>query len=251
MPILWVLFLFCGNSPAEWTRRVSTVYGDSTSPAPPQPLEYFQLDALLRDDRALEMCARCTTPEKSAMRKKYGVEPKVSRIGRVAGFEIFDIWSCPVAQPPGNCGAKSIVARTAEGYREILYYIRPQVDGRVNPSFLVKAGTETILGAREFVGGNRGLMTEFYFWFDAEGPHEVNYRELWKEVESVPLPQGLRLYGINFVDFNGQVSFPAMRVRVPLRDTNASLCCAEGAVEVDFRFERGRLIPTGKRYLPK
>lgn len=251
MRIVLSLLLLCECSRGEWVRRVSTVYGESTDAAVARPLEYFQLDALLRDDRAGEMCAKCSVAEKTAMRKKYWVEARVRVVGEVGGVTISDVWNCPVGEPDEKCGAKSIVVRTKEGYREILYYIRPQVDGRIYPSFLVKAGEETVLGAREFVGGNRGLMTEFYFWFDSAGAHEVDYRALWKEVASVPLPEGVRLYGIQFVDFDGQVSFPAGRVRVPLREVGAARCCAEGGVEVDFRLERGRLIPTGKRFVAK
>ncbi|MFN7938953.1 MAG: hypothetical protein U0R19_36830 [Bryobacteraceae bacterium] len=248
MRIVWMMLLLCHCSWAEWTRVVSTVYGESRDSAAPRPLEYFQLDALLRDDRAAEMCARCSVAEKVAMRKKYGVEARVRVVGEVGGVTISDVWNCPVGEADEKCGAKSIVARTKEGYREILYTTLRQMDGRLNASFVANAGKERVLGSRDFVGGNRGIHVEHYFWFDAEGARLMDLSPVWEAAKSVVLPGGLRLYG---ADFGGPRSFPAGRVRVPLREIGAALCCAEGGVEVDFRLERGRLIPTGKRFVAK
>ena len=62
---------------------------------------------------------------------------------------------------------KAILVKTsADAHREI-YHVEPtQIDAQARSWFLVSLGQEKLLGTRYMVGGNKGLYSDDYYWFN-------------------------------------------------------------------------------------
>jgi len=111
----------------------------------------------------------------------------------LAGFEIYDLFDRFKCE--GCVDWKSILVKKGKDqYREI-YHVQPtQVDALAAAATLVSVGQDRLLRARYLVGGNQGMYSDDYYWFDENGPVLVDFGPIRKAANAT-LPKEYSLWG--------------------------------------------------------
>ena len=174
-----------------WQRIVRTAKGSSVDFPQAHPLAYFTRYPVLRDESG-DFCYLCSPEKRLAEAKKVAVKAELHFIGTFHGHRVYDVFDHFVGE--GDVDWKSILVKTGQDrYREI-YHVEPtQIDARCDPSVIVKAGSDRVLGTRYEVGGNQRAYGDDYFWFDAAGASWIDLDPIYRAAESV-LPEGRRLW---------------------------------------------------------
>jgi hypothetical protein len=227
---------------AEWQTLFATPNGDRTEKSVAKPLSYFT--TVLRGDWGVDIGPKRTQNEGLRVNRTNNV--KVHLIGKLAGFLVYDVYRYYPGDHGGDViGSKSIVVKIAPGlFHEVYYRERPQADSIINPSFLVKAGANQLLGSRDFAGGNHGVFMEEYFWLDANGPARVDFAPLQAALQST-LPQGFEFVNDSF---DNPLFFPALKLQAQVINRSSSPCCDYGNLEVTFTMNRDKITVTGKSF---
>lgn len=131
-------------------------------------------------------------------------------------------------------------------YREIYHLQLNQLGAKIHPSTLVKAGLDTILATVTDAGGNKGMTTEDYFWFDRSGPNLIDLDPIAKAANAA-IPPDKRVYNSGW---GGIEAFPSLRFGIGVADNTSSLCCS-GGVEVKFTLDHGKVVVTSARYFSR
>jgi hypothetical protein len=223
---------------AAWERLVITPKGNQVDAPEPHPLAYFtQYPSLL--DESGDFCYLCTPERRFVEAKKIKSRTAVKLIGTVNGFAAYDVFY--YFNDHDRPDWKSILVQTGpRSYREI-YHDQPS-EGYGNPSFLLKAGRETLLGVVDNV--YRWDNQEEYFWFGADGVVRLNFAPVWEAAQKIA-PKGREIWGH---DLNGPVNFPTLTISVGLRFSSNGHCCDVGVIQVKFKLDRGRVLVTGTNF---
>jgi hypothetical protein len=239
---------------AAWVRHVMTPKTEWVDVPEPHASAYFTEYPMLRDESG-DFCSSCTPEKRLAEAKKIKVRTDLSLIGNLAGFAIYDLYYRFEGQ--GSTDHKLILVKTGtDQYREIYHREPTQVDARAAPSVFVKIGNDQFLEARYIVGG-RSDDTYDYFWFDQSGTTLVDFTPILVAAKAL-LPSGKTLRWIYEMDGNIPGTHylwvhtrPLVsRVRVTNGIDNNAPVVEAGIVDVEFRFDHGRVIPTKAFYNP-
>jgi hypothetical protein len=231
LSILWVLPLA-----ADWQRLVLTGKGERFDTPQPHSLSYFTQYPSLRDEDG-DFCSGCAPEKRLALAKQQKERAQVRLAGIVRGFAIYDVLY--FFGEDKKAGWKSILIRTQPGqYREIFHYQRNE--GGIWPSYLVKAGTETLLGLQDDCYKQQTIQE--YYWFGGAAPARIDFKPIWKAAEAAA-PKGT----VAWTGYDGRIDLPAGQFRVGLIADPAWRCCTAGVVEVGFKLEGGRVVVTRAR----
>lgn len=146
----------------------------------------------------------------------------------------------------------------SDEYREIYHREPTQVDANAEPSVVVTVGDDQFLEASYFVGGNGGDVTHDYFWFDKTGPTLVDFRPILIAATS-ELPPGRTVKWVYEMGANVPGSHHLWYGRMPLLsrvsvtsviDDKSPGFVYAGIVDVEFRFDSGRVVVTKASYDP-
>lgn len=231
---------------ADWTRIIQTAKAERIDTPAPHSLAYFISYPYLRDEDG-DFCSPCA-PEKrlaEARKSNYKARASVNRVGILQGFAIYDVLY--FFDKAANPDWKSILVKVAPNrYREIYHLQLTEIQARIYPSTLVKAGRDTILATVTDVGGNKGMTTEDYFWFDRSGPKLIDLEPIL-EAAKAAVPPGKRIYNVGW---NGMKAFPILTFDFAALDDSSSLCCSGSSVEVKITLDLGRVIVASAQYRP-
>jgi len=136
---------------------------------------------------------------------------------------------------------KSILVQTGSDSHHEIYHDQPN-EGQPNPSFLVKAGKDSLICVVDNV--YRWDAEEECFWFEASGVVRLNFSPVWKAAQHA-IPAGRRIweYGLK-----AKTSFQTMTIPVGIRGDEDSRCCTRGVVNVHFKLDRGRVVVLRTRF---
>ena len=95
------------------------------------------------------------------------------------------------------------------------------------------------------VGGNKGMHSDDYYWFDEYGSVLVDFDPI-RNAASAALPQGWHLWGGG--DDNGPRTLALSIFKFWVQDKDAWLCCGRGAVVVKFRLDHGKVVVTSANF---
>jgi hypothetical protein len=230
---------------AAWQRHFMTAKGEHLDTPEPHPLSYFTTYPIMRfEDWS---CYRCN-PEQSVIEaKKTTVSSKLTLLGNLAGFGIYQLYYHFEDRDPSLPDTKLILVKTgADEYREIYHREPTQVDALCLPSRLITVGDDEFLEAQYVVGGKSQPTIDDYFWFDKSGSTLVDFSPIITTAKSA-LPAGKEPIWIYDMDKTPGTHYlwtsgAPLIARVRLEDG--------GLVEVEFKFERGKVIPTKTSYNP-
>jgi hypothetical protein len=225
---------------AEWPRLVSTPKNRWVDAPKPHPLAYFTQYPSLRDE-AGDFCYLCTAEKRLAEAKKTKARAKIRLIGTLNGFPVYDVFYYFGSDEKPDW--KSIVVKTGrDSYREI-YHDQP-TQGLVNPSFLVKAGPDTLLGLIDDL--YRWDEVEEYFWFEADGIIRLNFEPVWQAAKKA-IPPDRSIWASHL---SGPSNFPGLTISVGITYPDNYRCCAKGVVKVKFKLDRGQVVVMGTSFDP-
>ena|SRR5579872_6274168 len=208
---------------AAWERLVTTDKGALVDTAGRHPLSYFTKEATR------------------------GTKLSLGRVGSMAGYLIYDLYLYNRYQNEYQPGQKSILVKLPSGeYREINHCEPVGVDGACQPSRIIKLGVDEFLEARY---DTHKYSVYEYFWFDASGPTLVDFRPLLFAARAL-VPKG----NIGEIDEDLPGAHSFWTSGEPLVSRFAVWSEAEnryvGAVEVEFRFDHGRVVATKSSHDP-
>jgi hypothetical protein len=138
------LLLLAGAIPLSAARERVVMTGkfDFVDKPGTHSLSYFTKYPGLRDVDG-DFCLGCSPEKKLAAAKAQKARTEVKLVGTIQGLAIYDVLYFFDDEPEPQW--KSILVRTGPNrYREIWHY--QKIQGGIWPSFLVKAGNQTLLG---------------------------------------------------------------------------------------------------------
>ncbi len=236
----------------QWQRQVFTIKGNWRDQAVRHSLAYYTADPFLRDDGNI-LCIKCDTADgKAATAKQYSVVVHQQRVGTLAGFNIVEIlyqFTDRQQSDAGDIWWKSILVQTGKGkdeYAEIYHlqtWMRPD---DLKPAEVLHAGSEDVLGTRDFEGGNGGYCWEDYWWFDSAGPREVDFSAV-RTAMSKQVPRHT-----SFVSDCWALNIPKQEISSPVHKGDAWCrpCEALGSVTAQFVIKGARAEPTKIEFVP-
>jgi hypothetical protein len=181
-----LLVLLSSPSWGQWQRILYSGKGESRDTQSAHPLTYFTSNPFLRDDGA-DFCDDCRTAKsKAESAKNYTASTEMHDVGTFSGFRVVEILYQFVDHRRAEqvkMGWKSIlVQKGSDKYVEIYHLQASYTTAVLSPAKLVRVGDETVLMTQDSDGGNGGGCWEAYWWFDAKGPHAVDFSPLIQEI---------------------------------------------------------------------
>jgi hypothetical protein len=239
--IALALWISLAADAAEWSRLVLTAKGERVDRPKEHSLQYFTEYPWLRDESG-DVCP-CSQEERVAVAKRLKGTADVRLIGRINGLAIYDVLYHVSAEEVGP-GWKSILVKTsADAYTEIFHEQRNQ--GEINPSFLVKAGTDLVLGIVD--QQYRLDQVEYYWWFDFEHAVLLDFKPVWEAAQKV-VPEGTSVLKSHL---NAKQTFPRQVIDVTTWPADLWRCCASvGVVKVRFEIKAGIIVAKDAYYDP-
>jgi hypothetical protein len=168
---------------AQWQRIVAAIDADYPPDTPaPHALSYWTADPLQRNE-GTRLCLGCRLQDGYVVSEKdYKAACKISKIGVLSTYEINQLichigGDAAVSDMFTEGAYKFILVETGPGqYREIYHLQDGGGDFQpLKPARIVDMDTESILATYDPGTGNGGGCSEGYWFFDAAGPHQVDF----------------------------------------------------------------------------
>lgn len=187
--ILCALLLspLCTEAHAQWNRILISGKGGLTDTPTPHPLSYFTAKPYLRDDGG-DLCLRCLDENgKTLSPQDYQIQAEVQKLGTLSKFEIVEVLykmrNAQISDDPPAIHWKSILVKTGPNqYREMYHLQALYIPAVLKPAKIFNINGEKILATNDSDGGNGGGCFEGYWWFDASGPHPLDFKPAEAEI---------------------------------------------------------------------
>lgn len=192
--------------------------------------------------------------------KDYKIEQKVTTLGVIAGRTVVQILTDirpgrRVIEAGITTGERSaakwkdllVTSGNGKGLVEIyaLHFDFGELINRTNAE-IYGAGPDAVLGSYDPDTGKGGGCFEGYWWFDQDGPHEVDFSPLIKAVShAIPANAGFtpNCWALHPKTFE-------LKSGVQRDDAQCHACGILGEVHATYRFERGSIIPISVDFEP-
>ena len=242
-PLFLLLSLPCWG---QWQRILFSGKGESRDMQSPHPLSYYTSNPFLRDDGGdlYDACDNCgTVKSKAWSAKNYSASTKVHDVGTVSGFRIVEIFYEFVDRRKPELDKmrwKSILVQTEQDKYVEIYHLQAYLRAQLTPAKIVHVGNELALMTQDSDGGNGGGCWEAYWWFDALGPHAIDFSPLVQEITKHVPP------GSTFWTTCWALHFEEQEVKsyVQKADARCRACDGLGEVTAHFRLNGGREEPS-------
>ena len=183
-PALYVLSIAALALPAtgQWQRLVFSGKGGFDDVPAEHPLSYFTANPFLRDDGD-DLCALCTPEGKAKSAQHYSIRTVVRPVGVLAGYRVVDVLyyvrSRETNAERAEVKWKSVLVQVgANRFKEIFHLSAFYTTVSIQPSLIIRSGSEQVLTTMDGDGGNGGGCWEGYWWFDRAGPHQLDFTGL-------------------------------------------------------------------------
>ena len=227
---------------AGWSRLVLTPKGERVDRPVEHPLPYFTSYPWLRDEDG-DVCYLCTPAQKTEAAKNLKGTADVRLIGTVKGFPIYDVLYQVSDEDDGPRWKSILVETTPHAFTEIFHEQKNQ--GTINPSFLIEAGAEMVLGVVD--QQYRMTEAEYYWWFDFDHAVLLDFKPVWDAAKKA-VPEGTRVFSAHV---KGKLAFPRGIIEVGTWPPDLWHCCAEvGVVKVSFEIKAGIVVVREAHYAP-
>lgn len=160
--------------------------GDTEDIALPHPLNYWTVDPLARDE-ANDLCFGCKLDSGKVVGKSdYHAMVNTQFLSEISGHKIvqflYRIQGSSELQPlqAAYSWKVLVVASGHDEYAEI-FHLQPNLE-TISSARVVRVGSELILATYDPDGGNGGGCWDGYWWFDAAGPHQVDFSPVYKAI---------------------------------------------------------------------
>lgn len=248
---LLVVLLVAGLSipaTAQWQRLVFGAKGNIIDAPSEHPLAYFTANPFLRDE-ADDLCGLCTAEYESA--QHYSIRAEVKPVGALAGYRIVDVLyyvgSRELNAKLTDVKWKSILVQVGpDRFKEIFHLSTFYTTVSVEPSRIIRSGTEQVLSTMDRDGGNGGGCWEGYWWFDKAGPHLLDFAGLSKAIwERVPKQTA---YQISCSSLNLETQ--EVKAAVQKIPATSHACDWIGSFRARFRLDGAKAIPLDVQFMP-
>jgi hypothetical protein len=181
-----LVLLFSSPSWGQWQRILYSGKGESRGTQRAHPLDYFTVNPCLRDDGGDLYRDKCGISRSEAgFVNSYTVSTQVHDVGTLSGFRVFEIvydFVDPRKPELDKLRWKSVLVQTASDKYIEIYHLQAYLWASLTPAKVVQVGDELVLMTPDSDGGNGGGCWEAYWWFDAKGPHAVDFSPLIQEI---------------------------------------------------------------------
>jgi len=228
-------------------QTVFTGPGGPTRIASSHPLSYWMADPLARDRGGdFTLCLGCKTDAgRVVTREGYTVDPEIHRPGPLSGHQVVDIIDHIHSHIPDwpNEGIWHIVlVETKPGQFTEIYREQTGVDEVLpaKPARAVKVGSADILAVYDPTSGNGGGCSEGYWWFDAAGPHPVDFGPVYKAIGEKTPKDSTYTVGCWTIDLDQH----QIHTNVQKIDADCHACGQLGTATASFEIVHGVAKPT-------
>jgi len=245
MKLLALWFLLAASAePSIWQRHVQSGKGSSFDTPGPHPLAYFIRDPFLRDD-GYDFCSDCTPAGKALVHTHHRFTTEVRKVGTLQGFAIYDVfYRFDDHISSGEIDWKSILVQVSPGQFREIYHLQPTA-AKIEPSFLMTAGSAEILATRDLIPGTGNNYYEDYFRFSPAGAARIDIESISRFLSSI-LPSGSGVWK------GGGLDMSSLSYHMPVwKEGDANCCPSGGTVDLKFRLDGARLIVTQQHFNPK
>jgi hypothetical protein len=228
----------------QWRRQMFSGKGGRTDVPTPHSLRYFTDDPFLRDDGG-DFCLTCNPSDAVNVVATSELHP----VGILHGFPVIEIlYRFRDKQDPGPAPVKwkSILVKTGpDRYIEIWHLQAFFTNVPLKPSWIEHVGTEPVLATMDTDGGNGGGCWEEYWWFDASGPHELDFSAVASAIAK-RIPAGAHFQtGCYALHLDQQM----IQSWVQAKNAECHSCGGLGTVSAKFRLRRWRAEPLSVEYV--
>lgn len=170
----------------QYQRVVYSGKGEVHDIAASHPLSYWTAKPLAHDDGG-DLCLGCKLSDgRVATDKDYQPKTQIRHLGALAGHDIVQVLyqiHSDVPEVGGTFHWKLLLVGTKAGQYAEIFHLQPSgTQDPLKPARIVDAGKEKILATYDPDGGNGGGCWEGYWWFDAAGPHPVDFGPVYKAI---------------------------------------------------------------------
>lgn len=183
-----LVVLLSSASWGQWQRILYRGKGESRDVQSAHPLTYFTSNPCLRDDggdlyQDGDNCGISKSRTGSA--NGYTVSTQAHDVGTLSGFRVVEIlYEFGDRRQPEleKLRWKSILVQNGRELYVEVYRLQAYLRAPLTPAKLVHVGDELVLMTQDSDGGNGGGCWEGYWWFDADGPHAIDFSPLIQEI---------------------------------------------------------------------
>ena len=252
-------FLSAWVSAQQLQRRIETEKGETRDALAEHPLSWWTRDPL-RFDTSGDLMLGFKAPDGESITKEdYRTEEEVTTLGVVAGHKIVQILTTIhpgprviaagfASQDDAGEWKDLLVGSGGEKFVEI-YALHFDGGGLVTETAakLYGSGANAVLGTYDPDTGNGGGCWDGYWWFDQQGPHEVDFSPLEHAIEhAIPANTSFTLRCWALKPESSELQSGVQR-----KDAECHACGMLGEVHATYRFERGTFEPVSISFDPE
>lgn len=196
------------------------------------PLEYF-----LTDPKRFDYGSDLSKEQRSDIMDSVDKQ----EIGEVQGFRVTQVTH---DINDGELIMKMILVQRHSGdFCEIYHQQNDAQTVTTQPAFLVKVGTDTLLGTNDAVSGNGGWYTFEYWAFDKDGPVALDVMNKIDENRQQLLPKDRTVWG------NFGFSMKDLTYSTPVwKKTDCHACASGGHLEITFALKNHELAVVSRSF---
>ena len=234
-------------------RRLVTDKGETRDAIAAHPLSWWTQDPLRFDTTGMLMLGHKAPDGQPLTLKDYRLERTVTTVGEVAGHRIVQILTriypgsrviaAGFASDNGSPGEwKDLLVQQGDGDSFIeVYALHLDTGGlyKETNAAMYRSGPQAVLGTYDPDTGNGGGCADGYWWFDKNGPHEVDFSALIRAVmTAIPAKA---TFTPNCWALHPEIA--ELSSAVQRMDPECHACGILGQVHATYRIEQGIAKP--------
>lgn len=243
------LLLSAQFSCGQYVRHIYTGKGEKQDVSSSRPLSYWTVNPLDHDE-GVDLCLECKLDNGKIVSKiDYRAKVESRVLGEVDGHKIVQF----LYHVTGDTDVQSIwvdatwkilVVASKPGEFAEIFHLQPW-GMTVNPTSarVLKARSESILMTNDSDGGNGGGCWDGYWWFDAQGPHSVNFDPVYKAIgEAVQAKTSKKA---TYSEMCWTIDIDQQRIHTGVQEIDAPChaCGQLGTATADFEIVHGVAQP--------
>jgi hypothetical protein len=246
---------------SQLDRTLATTNVDRHDIPIPHPLTWWTRNPLRLDEDGSLHLGKSPDDGHIITRRDYRVEQKVTTLGVISGHKIIEVlltihagphlvfFGSPESDlPPTQWKSLLVKVGAGDRYAEI-YRLQSQYGLYVpmTSAAIYGVGQDAILGTDDQASGNGGRCTDGYWWFDATGPHPVDFSPLYHAIAGALPPNSTympRCYAIRAEKFE-------LESWVQRRDATCHACDGLGEINATYQIKQGSVVPTSVHFKPE
>jgi len=242
-------------------QRIYTEKGESSNALVAHPLSWWPNDPLRLDSSGDLMLGFKAADGQPITAKDYSVEQKITTVGVLSGHKILQLLTtihpgtrviaAGFASADVSAGEwKDLLVASGNGDTLVEIYALHYDQGgliKPTPAEIFGSGPDAILGSYDPDTGNGGGCIDGYWWFDKQGPHEVDFSPLLEAI-SHAIPPDAKFMPLCWALHPKTLELNSW---VERKDAECHACGGLGQVYATYEIEKGAAKPVSVKFEPE